>query len=132
MVAITVKYVLAKQLSDGTTAYYWNRLRVYRDCGLRAEALGQDIARALKRANELNAALDAWRTGQNQSKATVPGTVAWLCGQYRATEQFKSKARATQRGYRYSLGYIEEDIGALPFRTMQRRHARCVVRGTEG
>ena len=57
------KYMLAKSLSDGSTAYFWNPPGMYRGMvnGPKPEALGKDFAKAVDRAEELFIALSRWR-----------------------------------------------------------------------
>jgi hypothetical protein len=62
--------MLAKPLSDGSIAYYWNPIPADTKAGftLKGEALGKDYASAIARAEELNLHLDAWRAGRGETK----------------------------------------------------------------
>jgi len=60
------RYMIAKRLGSGQTAYYWNARQrdIERGFTLHREALGTDYGAARIRAEQLNAHLDAWRFGR--------------------------------------------------------------------
>ena len=86
------RYMVAKALSTGATAYYWNPPKAYRDAGftLPREALGTDYGVAIDRAALLNKYLDAWRAGRKTTRSVdlSPrfGTVDWLIARYMAPD----------------------------------------------
>jgi len=63
------RYVQTRRLASGAIAYYWCRPWWARgpECPLRNEPLGQHLDKARKRAEELNALLDQWRTRHKSS-----------------------------------------------------------------
>ncbi|WP_257556492.1 hypothetical protein [Sphingobium sp. CFD-2] len=100
------RYLRSKRLRDGATAYFWERPtwakppaeRYGRRCPVDSEALGQDLAAAIGKADLLNTALDEWRTGVQGKPAE--GTVEALFAWYRAHDRFKEASWRTRRDYR--------------------------------
>lgn len=88
--------------------WYWQPSRTALAAGFRAEALGRNQAEAIRRAEELNAALDAERQDDMPARKD---TVAWLIGRYRADHAYTSKAPKTRRGYDQCLDLIERFCG---------------------
>jgi hypothetical protein len=113
------RYVERKPIGAGW-AHYWHTPKWAKDagCPIGNEALGQDYAAAVKRAEEvLLPAFDAWRSGDTKT-ATAPavamvGTLDWLFAEYRADRRYtkldaKSK-RNHEVGFKLVGGYILKD-----------------------
>ena len=68
------RYVEARKLASGITAYYWCRPWWARteNCSSRNEALGLDLDQAIRRAAVLNEMLDAWRTARRTRGSKNP------------------------------------------------------------
>ncbi len=108
------RYMLAKRLSDGRTAYYWSphKRDITAGCAVRREALGDDYGTAIARAELLNLHLDAWRDGRCSVKSldTSPrfGTIAWLFEQYRRSHAFEQRvSKRSSYEYERALKRIE-------------------------
>jgi hypothetical protein len=103
------RFVIAKQLKDGSTGYYWTLPSYYRKLGCtlhkdHATSLGNDYDRACGdtgKASFLNKLFDEWdhrRLGGVESPAAerlAPfGSVEWLFRTYRASNDWEAKVSA--------------------------------------
>lgn len=95
------RYMTAKPLARGATAYYWAPRPADRKAGCKLEprALGTDYGRAVRIADELNRALDQWRAG----KGGVPqvrayGSVDWWLHVYRTRTRAWEKLSERSKG----------------------------------
>ena len=99
------RYLRAKRLKNGTTAYFWElphwaRPPAERDgkrCPVHSIPLGTDLAEAIGKADAQNEALDGWREGI--AIASSKGTVRWLFAWYREQERFTKKRAKTRKDY---------------------------------
>lgn len=125
------RYMIAKRLSSGVVAYYWNPRHADVAAGfpLQREPLGSDYGPAVKRAEQLNAYLDAWRAGRgaNRSLDAGPrfGTVDWWLETYMRSPAFEKLADRTKPSYRYQLSLLADiptrdgaRLGLLPARSI--------------
>jgi hypothetical protein len=109
------RYVRRKPLKGGTWGYFFEPPTWARKagCPLHSEALGQDYAAAVERAETvLLPAFDSWLGGGATAIAKV-GTLDWLFGQYRADRRFTKLDDKTRRthelGFRLVGGYVLKD-----------------------
>jgi hypothetical protein len=103
------RYIIAKPLKSGKTAFYFNIPARYRrlGCNIRNEPLGTDYAVACGddgnggRAAVLNALFDEWRaqrTGEAlDQKLVAIGTVDWLFREYKTTKAYLQKVSQRSR-----------------------------------
>jgi hypothetical protein len=81
-------------------------------CQIEAEALGQDYAAAVERAeNVLLPAFDSWRSQgltQIASASSVPGSFDWLVGNFKAHQKWKEIDHKTQRLYEQGLALFAD------------------------
>lgn len=102
--------MVAKRLASGACGYYWQSPGSARERGFKveSEALGTNYGEALARAGALNAALDAWRAGDEHG-GKVAGTVSWMLAAYRTSTSFLDFVgeRARPEDYRH-MKIIEE------------------------
>lgn len=113
------KYVTPKSGKTGTS-YYWNlptwaRKRDVEErekgvdgkpCPLTNETLPSNLSKMIERADELNAALDAWRIGDEEA-AIKKGSFAWLVRWFQRHPKYLCTSPKTQRGYDQGLALIE-------------------------
>ncbi len=143
------KYMVAKRLSGGSTAYYWRAptWALRKGCPVGAEALGEDYADAKRRCDEvLNPQFQAWR-GEGDSSIqykTKTGTFDWLVAAYRQTERYARLPAGTKTDYDRALSIVAEHtlkdgrrFGALTLSSItpdvaDRIHARVVEGGRGG
>jgi hypothetical protein len=99
------RHVIAKKLSNGTTAFYYNLPSKYRalKCPIGNEPLGNDFALMKQRADTLNGLFDEWgqhRKGLPITSASMPryGTVNWLFREYKLSKAFTEKVAQRSRG----------------------------------
>jgi hypothetical protein len=73
-------------------------MRNERLCPVKATPLGTNLLKALETAEQLNEALDSWRTASKPAGPT-PGTVDWLFRWYREQRKFTKNSPKTQSDY---------------------------------
>src|SRR3546814_334883 len=103
------RFMRAKRLKDGSTAYYWEVPSAYPNCKMQGEALGSDYAIAKTRCDELlNPNFNSWRLGQGSSETgtTATGSFDWLVGQFQKSPQYRRIAKKTRRDYDNGLAQI--------------------------
>lgn len=105
MVSVKIRHLVKKP-----SGYYWQPSKAALALGFRAEGLGKVEAAAVKRAEELNANLDAER-GTYRDPALKEKSVSWVVAQYKADQAYTSKAAKTRRGYDQCLAIIEKFCG---------------------
>lgn len=93
--------------------YYFQAKRHMRRAGIHSEALGTDLAAAVKRAQELNLAWQDIRTGKDQPRQVKAptGTLARLVDDLLDSVEFTDKSRARQAEIEYSLKHISPVFG---------------------
>ena len=110
------RYMVARQLQSGATAYYWDipSWAKRKECMLEIEALGTDYADAKKRCDELlNRQFDAWR---NHEDIALPpghaasGTFDWMVEVYKSSPLYRKLPSKTRKSYdaalRLAMPYI--------------------------
>src|SRR4051794_39781446 len=112
------KLMIAKRLSSGRVAYYWNPpgWAFRAGCPMRREALGIDYAEAKGRCDDLlNPHYDAWRARQlkpaEETRHAV-GTFDWMCAVAKSSPKWPKRA-GTRKSYESALylvsGYVLKD-----------------------
>ena len=111
------KYMIAKRLKSGRTAYYWNPPTRDIVPGLRfhREALGTEYGLAVDRAIVLNEQLDCWRGARTAPAVEQTrrgyGTIGWLFDHYLRSRAFEQRVSPRSRyEYRRALARIEAII----------------------
>jgi len=118
------RYVIAKPLASGRTAFYFNVPKKYRDlgCTVPSAPLGADYAIACGedgnggRAAALNAAFEEWnilRRGLpvTGNRAPIYGTIRWLFQEYRRSKAYLEKVALRSRpDYERTMLLIESII----------------------
>ena len=108
--------MIAKRLSGGRAAYYWNARKADIEAGfpLHREALGTSYGEAIRRARSLNEHLDAWRAGRTDEKSidagTRYGTVDWWLETYTRSPAFLRLKDRTKPQYRYQLRLLADVV----------------------
>ena len=108
------RYMREKSLAGGRTAYYWSpQIRDLRNgCPVEPEALGEDYAAAVERANFLNQHLDAWRGGREITKdldlTARFGTIDWWIERYKRTDAFKTLSARSREDYEEALRRLSD------------------------
>jgi hypothetical protein len=106
---------MVEKAARGGIRYYWSPQHrdIARGCPVNAEALGPDHASAAARAEFLNQALDAWRSGLSSVKLDIAqpghGTVGWVFDRYLKSPSFLKRAsKRSHSEYRRALTRIED------------------------
>jgi len=119
------RYVRKKPLAGGLTGYFWERpswadpkhataddpkkralaIRHGRTCPVESEALGTDVATAIKKGDTLNDHFDDWRTGVEGR--LDPGTIKALFAWYRTLDRFVDASFLTRRDYNRGMKNVE-------------------------
>jgi Phage integrase family len=103
------RYMVARRLRSGATAYYWviPTWAKKNGCILSIEALGTDYADAKKRCDELlNPQFDAWRKGEAiaaPSDQATTGTFDWMIGVYKSSPLYRKLPAKTRKSYDAAL-----------------------------
>ncbi len=113
------RFCVTKRTKHGTR-YYWQPSQELRRAGWRAERLPADPSAAFARADQINAAVDAWRANGGQQGTPAPtgptaGTLSALIAEYRASRFFRELARKTRHFYDHNLSFLEQWAGDIPF-----------------
>jgi hypothetical protein len=130
---IKVRYLVVKR-QKGHPLFYWQPNRALREVGWlprRLAARTNDIVDAIKEAEELNAQLDAWRSGVEKKVAAPLGSLPSLIKMYRQDHRFTSLTPDVQRNYGYHLGAIEawsERAGHPPAATITRKDVKAFAK----
>ncbi len=105
-------------------SYYFQAKRHMRDGGIFSEALGSDLAAAIKRAEELNKAWQEVRSGKDQpQRAKAPsGTMARLIEDLRVSSEFRDKSTARQDELEYSFKHILPVFGPSRLNGVSPKH----------
>lgn len=119
------RYMRPQPLADGSKGFYWSlptwaRPKRQADgsfkpverngvpCPVESKALGKDFPTAWQMAEDLNAALDAWRKGTDQGKTLMKGSVSWLFAWFRQRDEFTTKIKnKTRADYRKIMNIVE-------------------------
>jgi hypothetical protein len=108
------RYTVERRLKGGRVAYYWTPRRrdLDKGFGIAGEALGDDYAAAIARAEMLNGHLDAWRQAKDGAtdleRGPRFGTLKWLFAQYVASAAFERVSERTRPVYLRGLRQLEE------------------------
>ncbi len=100
-----IRYVEKRSNRNGRTRWYWRRR------GHPVTRLPDDPADRLRMATRLNEAADREENGRSHP----PGSVAWVCEKYRASDRWKDLAPGTVKYYARYLADIEDAGRDLPF-----------------
>jgi hypothetical protein len=106
------KYMIAKRLPRGQTAYYWNPPNRDLKAGfvLHREALGSDYGTATSRANDLNRHLLDWRAGRGGHKELdlQPGfrSLAWLVERYKRSRAWERVSKRSRYEYERAFNLV--------------------------
>lgn len=143
------RYMTAKRLAGGATAYFWAppTWAKAKGCPLTSEALGSDYGAAKKRCDELlNPQWDDWRAKGEASPAarSTTGSFDWLVSVYRSSPKFKSLTGGTKLDYERALDMVGNfplkdgrrlgslALGSITAGVADRLHARIVEGGKGG
>jgi integrase len=127
-----VRYLVAKR-QRGHWRFYWQPNKALRAAGhlpRRVASRTNDIVDAIKEAEELNAQLDAWRSGA-EKVAAPPGSLPWLIRMYRQDARFTDLTPLARRHYEYHLATIEawsERFGHPPAATLTRKDVKAFAK----
>jgi hypothetical protein len=108
------RYMVARRLRSGATAYYWviPTWAKKTGCILGVEALGTDYADATKRCDELlNPQFDAWRKGAAIALSTdqaFTGSFDWMVAVYKSSPLYSKLPRKTRKSYDAALRLASE------------------------
>ncbi len=97
----------------GKWLYYWSPSPSLRRLGFRDRRLSDDLAIAIREAEELNAEADRYRMelARGRYGAPPPGTVRWLIRLYRTHDDFLELAERTRADYERYLAMLDELLG---------------------
>src|SRR5262245_2812453 len=103
------RYMVARRLKSGATAYYWviPSWAKRNGCILKIEALGIDYADAKKRCDALlNPQFDTWRKREEialPSNYPVHGTFDWMVTTYKSSPLYRKLPAKTRESYDAAL-----------------------------
>jgi integrase len=108
--------------------YFWRPTPAIRRLGFANEALGSDLAKAVGRAEQLNAEVDRALKGEDVAAAVVPYSMDHLVQVYRADEAFTDLKPKTQAVYGRMLDEIVRHDGDVAVEAITRRYLKDVYR----
>lgn len=115
MAKVKIRYFV-ERLWGAQPSYYWQPAKALRAQGWRLTRLPDDRRQAIAKAEQLNAELDAWRTGTAPiagagipapAKYVEPATLAAVIRAYKASRFFTEKRDRTKRSYQQNIDFLE-------------------------
>jgi hypothetical protein len=103
------RYMIARRLKSGATAYYWDipSWAKQNGCALKIETLGTEYADAKKRCDEiLNPQFDSWRKREElaiSSNHVMTGTFDWMVAIYKSSPLYRKLPAKTRKSYDAAL-----------------------------
>jgi hypothetical protein len=103
------RYMVARRLKSGSTAYYWviPTWAKKNGCVLNIEVLGTDYANAKKRCDELlNPQFDAWRKREDIALPfgqAAPDSFDWMVAIYKSSPHYQKLPAKTRKSYDAAL-----------------------------
>ncbi len=118
MANLKIRHLVEKPGRNGPR-FFWQPAMALRKQGFKPERLPDDRAKAIARAETLNAQLDAWRAGVGDnpglpSPKVQAGTMADLIRRYKEGRKWAKTAPKTKKGYQWFLDIIERWAGCDP------------------
>jgi len=101
--------------------YFWRPTPAVRKLGFAAEALGEDLTKAVERARHMNAMVEHERKRGGGEPGLLPGSIAHLVAMFRKDLRFTRLAANTQRSYDGILQEIERVAGAVTVKGITRK-----------
>lgn len=105
------RYLIKRKRADGAIAYYWDHRR-----RPGTKRLSDDPTEAWQQAELLNEQMDLEAAGlaaKNKRLTPLPGTIAHLIDEYRASSDFQDLAAKTRKGYEAHLTWLRDGFGDL-------------------
>lgn len=128
----TVRYLEARQTKAGTRYYYCPPAAAVAARVVARAPLGADLAEAVAKAEAYNRALDAWRRGEEQAAAVVPGSISHLIAAFQRSRDYPARAK-TRTHYDWALGVLEKTtleggrtLGQVLVRDLKPRHVMAL------
>jgi integrase len=125
--AAKVRHLVVRMVG-GRERFYWQPAKALRLQGWRAQALPDDRAQALAKAEALNLEVDAWRRGEvapnapaaavRRGRRAAPGSVEALIQDYKASRFWLKLADRTRKEYGWCLDVIATWAGDMPARAI--------------
>lgn len=108
---ILPRYVTSRILADGSRAYYWQpKSEIVKAGQAQNTPLGTDLAEAVRKADRLNANLDARRRDAKHIAAN-PDSVDAIIESYKLSDDYAQLRPSTRDGYRKFLRQLANYIG---------------------
>lgn len=123
MSPIKIRHLLTKRLTGNVIGYYWNPTRKMRALAFEPEALGTNAAKAIARAEELNAQWDSAQSGK--SAAPISGTVNWLIKDHQGSDRYKNRSKAANQEVDRALKIIGAEFGTYQAAAVRLRHCEA-------
>lgn len=126
---LKIRYLVVKP-QKGHPIFYWQPNKALREAGFLPRRIAErtnDIVDAVREAEDLNAQLDAWRSGA-EKVAAPPGSLPWLIRLYRADHRYTDLRDRTRGDYESYLRRIEawsDRAGHPPITTISRKDVKA-------
>jgi integrase len=134
-----VRHLVVQRREDGTARTYWQPSTELRAAGWRPMRLPDDVGDAIRKAEEMNAEVDAWRDGalaahappaaKARARQHPTGSLSALVEDYRASEAWRRLAPRTRRDYGWCLDLIEAWAGDQPARAITPKAVQAFYEG---
>ena len=128
------RHFSVKGRPGGKRLHYWSPSPSLRRLGFRDRRLSDDIAIAIREAEELNAEADRYRmeVARVGAGAPLPGTVRWLIRLYKAHDDFIDLAERTRTDYDRHLATLDRLIGSERIDDVTPRVVQAIKRAGAG
>jgi integrase len=129
---LKIRYLVEKR-QKGHSLWYWQPTRTLLAAGWLTRRLAErtnDLADAVREAEQINRELDAWRRG-TKGIAAAPGSLPDIIRRYQSDEAFNKMNLTSQRHVMRRCKFIElwsERAGHPPFKTVDRKAAKQFYR----
>jgi hypothetical protein len=124
----SVRYLEARRTKSGIRYYYCPPAAAVAARVVARAPLGADLAEAVAKAEANNRALDAWRRGEEQAAAVVPGSIARLIAAFQRSRDYPTRKK-TRAHYDWALSVLGKTrlergrtLGQVMVRDLRPRH----------
>lgn len=122
MAKLTIRYFTIRPGKNGQARHFWQPNKALRAAGWKLTRLSDNVADALKEAQDINARVDEWRAGRVKNPSTLrAGSVAAMIEGYKRHRDYTALRPKTRHEYATYLNIIEQWAGDMPARAITKK-----------